>query len=365
MTDKTRIALGMSGGLDSSMSVLKLLEQGYDVVGITMTRWSESLHLPPGTGGCFGPDEPEQTKAAAELAARMGIEHHVIDIAGPFKENVIEFFRSSYLCGRTPNPCVRCNQKIKFGLLPHLVRAAGIEFDRFATGHYARIVCNEETGRYELHRAVDRKKDQSYFLAGLSQEQLAQTMFPLGECTKDEVRESARRQGFHEVADKPESQDFVRGDSYALLFSDDELRPGPIITTRGEQIGMHEGIVRYTIGQRKGLGISGLKDPLYVVQIRAEDCTVVVGEKKELYSNSFTTKHLTWVSWEKAPDAEVEVLCRIRQQHKEQPAIIHAVASDKLDVQFIEPQMSITPGQLAVFYEGERVLGSGIIDVKD
>jgi len=357
------IAVGLSGGVDSSVTAYLLKKQGADVLGLTMQIWDGSLPLlDEGLSGCYGPGEPRDIAAAKALADRLGIPHHVISLAPEYNTEVLDYFRSEYRAGRTPNPCVRCNRSMKFGLLLERARTLGIAFDTFATGHYAQISQDPPVGRWQLRRSVDRAKDQTYFLSHLSQEQLAQVLFPLGGLTKPEVKAIAREIGWNDVADKPESQNFIESKDYGVLFGEQEQKPGPIVNTQGQVLGQHRGIIHYTIGQRKGLGIGGTADPLYVLRIDACANTIIVGAYSELFATRLVARDLNWIGIPAAPTKPLRVQAKIRQQHQEAPAVIHAVpGTNDIEALFDEPQMSITPGQIVVFYDGDLVLGSGTI----
>ena len=356
------VAVGLSGGVDSSVTAYLLQREGYDVVGLTMQIWDGSLPLPDeGRSGCYGPGEARDIEAARTLAKRLGIPHHVISLAPEYATEVLDYFRQEYRSGRTPNPCVRCNRSMKFGLLLERARAQGIAFDYFATGHYARVEADPGSGRQLLLRAVDHAKDQSYFLARLSQDQLKQILFPLGAMTKPEVKAIARELGWDDVADKQESQNFIESKHYGVLFGGPE-QPGPIVDTHGKPLGQHRGIVHYTVGQRKGLGLSGTIDPLYVVRIEACSNTVVVGTHEDLFATRLIATDLNWISVATGPQSPLQIQAKIRQQHKEADAVLQLLSpGDRAEVVFAEPQMSITPGQTVVFYDHDRVVGSGVI----
>jgi tRNA-specific 2-thiouridylase len=282
-----------------------------------------------------------------------------LDCRQEYKKVVIENFRNEYKEGRTPNPCVWCNAYIKFGVLPLTARKSGITFDKFATGHYANIVFNNSLNMHQLCKAKDTIKDQTYFLYRLNQNILSETIFPLGELTKEQVREIAKKIKLS-VAEKPDSQDFYCGDYNDILQF--PATPGNILDKTGKVLGKHTGIWNYTIGKRKGLGLSGgTKDPLYVIYILAKQNVVVVGTKEDLYSSSLMARKVTWGSIP-VPKESIEARVKIRQQHSPAKAVITPIGIEKAKVEFEEPQMSITAGQSAVFYKDDVVLGGGIID---
>ena len=359
-----RVAVGLSGGVDSSMTAWLLKKRGCEVVGLTMSIWDAALPLPDrGLSGCFGPGEARDLEAASRLCERLKIPYHVVRLADEYRKTVLDYFRREYLAGRTPNPCMRCNQAMKFGFLLERARDSGVAFDFFATGHYARLDDDPATGRRRLLRGRDRSKDQSYFLALLGQPQLRALTLPLGGLTKAEVKALARNQGFADLADKPESQDFIESDSYDVLFDAAEARPGEIVDEDGRVLGRHEGIVRYTIGQRKGLGIGGAGEPLYVVALDAKRNRVVVGRRSALFRRAMRVAGCNWIARETAPEMPLRATARIRFRHEGAPAEIRraADAPEAVDAIFDEAQASITPGQTAVFYDGDAVLGAGEI----
>ncbi len=352
----------MSGGVDSTVAAALLREEGHQVVGLTMQIWDGFVDLPVSARpSCFGPDEPRELEAVRSLAGRLGIPHHTIPLAAEYRELVLDYFRREYRAGRTPNPCVRCNREMKFGLLLSAARRAGAEFDLFATGHYARVERDPATGRYLLLRAIDREKDQSYFLARLTQEQLTSAIFPLGGWEKSRVREAARRLGLDQLADQPESRDFVGGD-YSPLFAGTAPPPGPILDREGKVLGRHRGIVHYTVGQRRGLGLSG-GGPYYVLALDAGRNAVIVGEREELFSPGLLAGEVNWIA---LPGLEgpLEAEVRIRRSSPAVPALLSPVSGgppDAVRVDFATPQSAVAPGQAAVFYRGETVLGGGWI----
>lgn len=355
-----KILVGMSGGVDSSVVALLLKRAGHAVVGATMKVW-DGPGLPEGACGnssaCYGPGEDKDIEAAKDICAGLGIEHITIDLSPEYKREVIGSFREGYLSGRTPNPCVRCNRVMKFGLLVEFARKAGMKFDHFATGHYARVALNPQSGLYELRRPADASKDQSYFLSGLSQEQLSMALFPLGSMMKSEVFELARQAGWAKLADKPESQDFIEGD-YATLFNGSEMKPGPIVDASGKVIGRHGGLPAYTVGQRKGLGVGGLKEPLYVVGKDISKNALVAGARDDLQSSGAKLASFNWVSC--APRTEpFKAVARLRSSHFGVEAEVEPAADGGMAVRFSKPQFAVAPGQTLALYDGDLLLGGG------
>jgi len=340
------VAVGLSGGVDSSVAAAMLREQGHTVIGVTMKLWREGRYLGGERDACFGPGEAEDIAASEALCRKLGIEYRVFDCSDEYEAVVLDYFRTEYLAGRTPNPCVRCNALMKFGVLPNLARKSGIAFDRFATGHYARI--REEGGEFHLLRGADGKKDQSYFLCRLKQAQLKQMMFPLGNYHKTQVRELAAKYGL-DVKDKPDSQDFYSGDHVELLNA--PPRPGNITDTAGNILGTHEGFWNYTVGQRKGLGIAA-KHPLYVLEVNACRNEVVVGSRADTIRHELKLADCSWIT--EAPDGEVQA--KVRSAANPVPAIYHAGS-----LEFPDGVSAAAKGQYAVLYRGEEVLGGGII----
>ncbi|MBR4591676.1 MAG: tRNA 2-thiouridine(34) synthase MnmA, partial [Elusimicrobiaceae bacterium] len=306
---------------------------------------------------CLSP-EKEDIQEVKLIAEKLGIEHILVDCRAQYRQVVLDNFRLEYSCGRTPNPCVLCNSFIKFGVLPSAARAQGIAFDKFATGHYARVSYDETTQKFLLKKAVDLSRDQSYFLHRLGQVQLSSVLFPLGEKTKPQIREVARQAGLA-VADKEDSQDFYCGDYNDLLNFPN--KPGDIVTKDGKVVAHHNGIWGYTIGKRKGLGISGFAEPMYVVEINAPQNQVIIGPKKELYKDTLTAQNVSWVSGQ-APAEEFDCEIKIRNLHLPAKAHVTVQPGGHIHVQFAEPQLSITAGQSAVMYQGDVVLGGGMIN---
>lgn len=355
---KLKIAVGLSGGVDSSVAAALLKNQGYDVVGITMAVFDSSLTINKGSKHtCFGPDEKEDLEVAASFCKGLHIPFHVIDLKKEFRGHVIEYFRSEYLTGRTPNPCILCNKKLKFGFLLEKAKASGIDFDFFATGHYARIVALKN--RFFLKRAADHSKDQTYFLYTLSQDKLSRILFPIGDLKKGQVRELARSLGL-KTADHPESQDFISGNDYSPLFQKDEIMEGEIIDHNGNIVGRHKGIIHYTLGQRRGLGIASNR-PFYVTKIDAKNNRIVVSRRENLFSKSLIASDLNLISINRLISPH-RVKVKIRLNHKAADATVSPHGTNKAKVVFNEPQLAITPGQSAVFYSEDIVLGGGVIE---
>ena len=352
------VAVGLSGGVDSSMAVVLLKEKGYDVIGVTMMTFDASMPVTESERhACYGPGEEEDVKSAAAVCHKLGIPFHAIDLRKEFRDHVIEYFKSEYLAGRTPNPCIVCNQRLKFGFLLEKTRHMGIKFDFFATGHYAQIA--ESKGRFLLKRAADLSKDQTYFLYALTQEQLSRTLFPVGGYTKREVREMAHVLGL-DTANRPESQDFISGTDYSSLFYKEEIREGDIVDETGRTLGTHRGIIHYTVGQRKGLGISSAR-PLYVLRIDAQRNRIVVSDRENLLAEGLVATNLNLIAVDQL-DKPHKVKAKIRLQHKETDATLFPHENSRAKVIFDEPQMSVTPGQSTVFYIDDVVLGGGIIE---
>jgi tRNA-specific 2-thiouridylase len=359
---RPRIAVGMSGGVDSSVAALLLARQGADVVGVTMSVWDASVPLPPGgRPGCFGPGEAADLAAARASADRLGIPHVVVPLAEAYRREVLDHVRREYLAGRTPNPCVRCNRRVKLGLLPAQARAAGVAFDAFATGHYARVAFDASRGRWTLSRGRDAAKDQSYFLSHLGQEQLATLRLPLADLTKTEVRRLAVEAGLAEAAGRAESQDFLEGDGLAALFAAGEAPPGPIVDLDGRVLGRHRGLVRYTVGQRRGLGVGGAGEPWYVVRLDPVRNALVVGRRGALLGTRLRVVECNWIAWAGPPAEPVRAAVRIRLRHPAAAATIRPAPAGAVEVECDEPQAAIAPGQTAVFYDGDLVLGAGTI----
>jgi len=350
----------MSGGVDSAVAAALLAAEGHEVIGITMNLWPAWLPSADRTvRTCCGVSAIEDARA---VASRLGIRHYVLTVREEFEAAVIARFAEEYAQGRTPNPCIACNQAVKFSLLLRRVTALGC--DGVATGHYARVIFDGAAGRYHLLRGRDPRKDQSYVLYGLTQEQLARLRLPVGGYTKETVRAMARTFGLP-VADKPDSQEicFVPAGSYHEVvgrFRPEALRPGPILDTRGRVLGTHRGIARYTVGQRRGLGLAS-GEPVYVVAIDPDRNAVIVGGAHDLLCDELTASGMNWIAWEGLP-GERKVTARVRHASPDVEAVVRPGAGpDEAVVRFLTPQRPAAPGQAVVLYEGDRVLGGGII----
>ena len=355
--DDKKVVVAMSGGVDSSVAAA-LLKNEYDVIGVTLKLFSsEDIEL-DSTKSCCSLDDVED---ARNVARNLGIEHFVYNFGDKFKENVIDRFNAAYIRGDTPNPCIDCNRFIKFNAL--LERALLLGRSYIATGHYVRRVFNEQSGKYELKKGIDASKDQSYVLYGLTQEQLSHTLFPLGGYTKQEIRALAEKLGFIN-AGKPDSQDicFVPDGDYSSFierYTGKTFNKGKFIHTDGTVLGEHLGIIRYTIGQRKGLGIS-YREPLFVVEKNVEENTVILGRNEDLFFPAFIATDVNWISGE-TPSVPIEAGVKTRYHQPEQKATIFPLENGDVYIKLSAPQRAITCGQAAVFYDGDTVLGGGTI----
>ncbi|PYG87455.1 tRNA (5-methylaminomethyl-2-thiouridylate)-methyltransferase [Ruminiclostridium sufflavum DSM 19573] len=355
-----KVMLGMSGGVDSSVAAAILLQQGYEVIGVTLQIWQDmNEEMQKSEGGCCSLSAVDD---ARRVANRLGIPYYVLNFKDIFNKTVIEYFKEEYFRGRTPNPCIACNRHVKWQAM--LDKAVSMGIDYIATGHYAKVLYNTESGRYILKKSVTDRKDQTYALYNLTQEQLSRTVMPVGDYPKEQIREMAREMGLS-VASKPDSQEicFVHDNDYGRFLAEScgkKIVPGKFVDTRGNILGEHRGIVHYTVGQRKGLGIAFGK-PMFVVGLDADTNTVVLGDDSEVFSNELTAADLNFISVDKPADG-MRVGAKVRYSAKESPATIHVLNDDRVRVVFDEPQRAITPGQAVVFYDGDAVVGGGTID---
>lgn len=353
-----KVVVGMSGGVDSSVAAYLLKQQGYEVIGVTMQIWQdEDEFIQQENGGCCG---LSAVNDARRVATDLQIPYYVMNFKNEFKCNVMNYFVNEYLQGRTPNPCIACNRYVKWEAL--LKRSLDIGADFIATGHYARIQ-RLENGRYALKKSATSKKDQTYALYNLTQFQLSHTLMPVGEFTKDEIRKIAENINL-KVAQKPDSQEicFVNDNDYAKFienYCDKKIEEGNFVTTDGKIIGKHKGITHYTIGQRKGLNLS-LGYPVFVAEIKPETNEVIIGENKDILSNTLYANNLNFMSIE---DIENEMLltAKIRYNHQGSKCIVKKVDKDIIECKFEEPQRAITPGQAVVLYDNNYVVGGGTI----
>lgn len=356
---KGKVMIGMSGGVDSSVAAAILLEKGYEVFGVTMQIWPDmSEDRQKIEGGCCSLSAVDDARSVAN---RLGIPYYVMNFKDVFQEKVIDYFTGEYIKGRTPNPCIACNRYVKFEALLQKALTMGMDF--IATGHYSRIEYDEKRQKYLLKKSVTEAKDQTYALYTLTQEQLSRTLFPIGDYTKDRVREMARELGLT-VAAKPDSQEicFVEDNDYSRFIrenTDYQAKPGYFFDSNGRKLGVHKGIINYTVGQRKGLGVTFGK-PMYVVAIDTHDNTVVLGEENEVFSDLLFAENMNFISTS-GLECEMRVKAKIRYSSKEADASILPATDGKVQVRFDIPQRAITPGQSVVFYNGDEVVGGGVI----
>jgi len=357
-SNKGKVIVGMSGGVDSSVAAALLKKEGYDVAGVIMEIYDNSTDVKEGfKHACFGPGEKEDLEDAKKVTEKLGIPLYIVDLKEQYRKNIIAYFVTEFLEGKTPNPCTKCNREMKFNAILEELKKKGIPFDYFATGHYARIEYDTEKKQTVLKKALDLKKDQSYFLYHLKETQLKQFLFPLGIYKKEEIRELARGFGF-DVAEKPESQDFIAG-GYHQLF-DDPDKPGPILNSKGEVLGQHKGLIYYAVGQRRGIGVSS-ENPFYVIAKDAKKNAIVIGPKEELLGNKLIAKEVTWVNFETLPEP-IHLGARIRYLSSEVEVDVTPLLGDRVEVTFMKPQEAISPGQVIVFYDGDTLIGGGIIE---
>jgi len=355
MLSKKKVLLGMSGGTDSSVAAMLLQEQGFEVIGVTLRLWSDTDKTNE-----FG--TPQYLLDAKELAKKLNIQHEIIDAKDYFYNEIIEYFKSEYVKGRTPNPCAKCNVVLKWKLL--LEQANSLNCYYVATGHYSKIVVQDNL--YYIHKGVDPDKEQSFFLWGLGQEVLSRAIFPLGEFTKSEVKQIASNRGFEPLANKKESIGvcFIQDGKYqpflAQLLSghDEAIKEGSFVNCDGEVLGKHKGYIYYTVGQRRGLGFEPT-EPYYVTKIDAFTNTITLGKRKDLYQNEMLVKNYQLVN---PKDLEQEVITRIRYRKQAALSCVEILDENTLLVKFNEPEWSIAPGQTAAFYIGDRLLGGGFIE---
>ena len=355
-----KVMVGMSGGVDSSVAAMLLRRSGFEVMGVTLKLFSDediSEAQKEGKTCCALSDVED----ARSVAYRLGFEHLVFNFRDNFREYVMKQFADSYLCGRTPNPCIECNRHVKFDKM--LRRAQELGYDYIATGHYALVEYDEKTGRYLLKRSRDRSKDQTYVLYSLTQEQLAHTLLPLGRLDKTQVRELAEEAGLIN-SKKPDSQDicFVPDGDYAAFirrFTNCDMPCGKFVDLNGNVLGEHKGIINYTIGQRKGLGIA-LGHPAYVIRKDIESNTVTIGDEADLYTKSLIADDFNLISLEKL-EGSMRVTAKTRYSQKEQPAVVSYIGNGEYKVEFDEPQRAVTSGQAVVLYDGDIVVGGGTI----
>lgn len=358
MSEKKKVVVGMSGGVDSSVAAWLLKEQGYEVIGVTMQIWQDEEETQQQeNGGCCGLSAVDDARRVAQM---LEIPYYVMNFKADFKKNVMDYFTAEYLAGRTPNPCIACNRYVKWEAL--LKRSLEIGADYIATGHYARVE-QLPGGRYAIRRSVTAAKDQTYALYNLTQEQLARTLMPVGAYSKEEIRGFAGQLGLR-VAQKPDSQEicFVPDNDYAGFIERTTKKPslpGNFVTADGKILGQHRGIIHYTIGQRKGLGLS-MGRRVVVTEIRPDTNEVVIGEQEDVFAKELTAERLNFMARPGFPEQQ-KVIAKIRYNHGGAPCVLRMEGPDRVRVEFDEPVRAVTPGQAVVFYEGDYCLGGGTI----
>lgn len=358
-SDKKKVVVGMSGGVDSSVAAWLLKQQGYDVIGVTMQIWQdEEEQVQEENGGCCGLSAVDD---ARRVAWDLEIPYYVMNFKQEFKAHVMDYFVEEYLHGRTPNPCIACNRYVKWESL--LKRSLDIGADYIATGHYAQIE-QLPNGRYALKKSATAAKDQTYALYNLTQDQLSHTLMPVGAYTKDQIRQMAEEIGL-QVANKPDSQEicFIPDHDYAGFiedYTDHKLETGNFVDMDGNIIGRHEGITHYTVGQRKGLNLS-MGHPVFVVAIRPETNEVVIGEADDVFTDSLICDRLNWMAVDGLHGEAMQVMAKIRYSHKGAPCVIREIGEDLVECRFTELVRAVTPGQAVVFYDGDYVVGGGTI----
>lgn len=349
----------MSGGVDSSVTAALMVEAGYDVIAITMRLgMHDTIEIESDKPNCCSFEGVED---ARRVATQLDIPFYAVNYEEPFRQSIVDYFADEYVSGRTPSPCVICNQDLKFGKLLEL--ATQLEVDYVATGHYARIEQDPETARYLLRKGVDPRKDQSYFLFSLTQTQLSRALMPLGGYEKDDVRAVARKYQMR-TAEKPESQElcFIADDNYKRFLTDripEKIQAGDIVDHEGHVLGEHQGIPFYTVGQRRGLGISA-KTPLYVTELKVDDNTIVVGKNEDLLADTMQVERVNFITIDKLTEP-IQADVKIRYKDPGAPATITPLSETEVEVKFDQPRRAVTPGQAAVFYDGDTVVGGGWI----